>query len=162
MQIDTNGILKNDIIKFIFQEIENFECQNISFSTFHYQLQHILKTKSSSYNLSARVGYPTILEDKKIGFLDVIWLDGEKPIFAFEIDSNFDVKSILKLLYINSEFRFWIHYGEMTTKDKYNLKDIDKHCLITLINYPVLFNLQPEDLQKLKKLCSDFKRYESQ
>ena len=162
MQIDTNGILKNDIIKFIFQEIENIECQNVSISTFHYQLQHILKTKSSSYNLSARVGYPIILEDKKIGFLDVVWLDGEKPIFAFEIVSNFDVKSILKLLYINSEFRFLIHYGDMTNMDIYNLKDIDKYSLITLIKYPVLFNLQPEELQKLKKLCLDYKRYESQ
>lgn len=162
MQIDPNEKIKNDVITLLFQEIENLQCQNVSSDTFHYKLQHILKTKSSLYNLSARVGYPILLEDNKIGFLDVVWLDGEKPIFAFEIISDFVYKSILKLLYINSDFRFLIYYGDMKTMDIYKLKGIDKYSLITLIKYPVLFNLQPEELEELKKLCEDYKKYESQ
>jgi DNA-binding CsgD family transcriptional regulator len=82
--------------------------------------------------------------------MDLVWLDGEKPLVSFEIDSNFYVSSIWKLLDINADLRFWIYYGDMTEDELFNFRAKNKDKLITLVKLPVFFYIHPEEDKKIQ------------
>lgn len=151
LQIDE---LKHKIIELSIQCISDLKTQNTSYNSFHFELQNLLAEKSVLFNLSARREYPTILNYNKFGFIDLVWLDGLKPVVAFEIDSKFNIFSIWKLLEINSGLRFWVYYNDMTENEVFMFRGKNKDNLITLIKLPVTFEITPEEIEKLDNYYS--------
>lgn len=155
LEINDKENIKKEIINLINIGISKLKEENVPFSAFHYKLQYFIE-KSVLFNLSARREYPAIAKsskwgDPKIGFLDVVWLDKEDPVVAFEIDSKFYIRSIWKLLNIDADFRFWIYYSEMNEQDRFMLMRADKDKIITLVNIPVQINITEKDIKKLER-----------
>jgi predicted DNA-binding protein YlxM (UPF0122 family) len=142
--------LKNRIIELSIQCISDLKNQNIPYDAFHSELQKLLADKSVLFNLSSRREYPTIINNEKYGFLDLVWLDEQKPIVAFEIDSNFYINSVWKLLNINADLRFWIYYNQMTEDELFIFRGKNKDKLITLVKLPVSFDIKPEELKRIE------------
>jgi hypothetical protein len=140
--------LKNKIIELTIQGISDLKTQNIPFNKFHFEIQKLLREKSVLFNLSARREYPTKLSYKKFGFLDLVWLDGEKLVAAFEIDSRFFITSVWKLLSVNADLRFWIYYRDMTEEELFLFQETNKDEDITLIKIPVPFDITPEKIEE--------------
>jgi len=75
---------------------------------FHFMFQKFLTELAEKYGYKGFKEYPL---NKNTGRVDVAWLDNEKIILAAEIDSARKIKSIEKLININSEYTFWIYTG---------------------------------------------------
>jgi hypothetical protein len=151
--------LKNKIIDLSIQCISDLKTQNTPYNSFHFELQKLLAEKSILFNLSSRREYPTVLPDEKYGFMDLVWFDEQKPIAAFEIDSRFYISSIWKLLSINADLRFWIYYNHMTEDELFLFRGKNKDKFVTLVKFPVVFDIKPEEERKIEKFYKRWKVY---
>ena len=142
--------LRIKIIELSIQCISDLKTKQTPFNSFHFELQKLLAEKSGLFNLSSRREYPTNISNKKFGFMDLVWLDGEKPVVAFEIDSFFNISSVWKLLDINTDLRFWVYYNQMTEDELYKFRAKNKDKLITLVKLPVVFDIKPQEEKKIQ------------
>ena len=72
-----------------------------------------------------------VRSNKQNGKIDVVWLQGGSiPIAAFEIDSAVRLKSIRKLLTINSQLRVWIVYGQKNFDSFLRSEDIENSIIL--------------------------------
>ena len=159
MDISQIDELKNRIIELSIQCISDLKTQDIPYNSFHFELQKLLAEKSVLFNFSSRREYPTSLNNKKYGFMDLVWLDGEKPVVAFEIDSRFYISSVWKLLNINADLRFWIYYNQMTEDELFIFRGKNKDKFITLVKLPVFFDIKPEEIKKIQNYYNRWKAY---
>jgi hypothetical protein len=107
---------------------------------FHRELQKYLIELALNFDLQGVTEYKVYFwrDDDRVGSIDVVWLDKNIPIVAFEIDSSARLKSIQKLLALNVQFRFWIYYGEKDITDllcKFNPRRLIRILQIEGINF---------------------------
>ncbi len=81
---------------------------------FHELMKHRLVNLAKEFGLYGEAEYRVYhwRDDERVGLIDVVWLEGRKPIVAIEVDSSARVKSIQKLLASDALFRLWLYYGK--------------------------------------------------
>jgi hypothetical protein len=103
---------------------------------FHTVLQRELMDLAKDFKLYGVIEYRISEIEKfesKQGLIDVVWIDEKKrPVVSIEIDSGLRPKSMMKLISLNSEYKFYLYYGSQSMEkiknfnEQYNLlNDVD-------------------------------------
>ena len=103
MQLDIDEVKKD-----INYMLSAASAKNFSRNEFHYKVQFALAELGKKYGL---IGKREYFVDGYGGAIDVAWLLDSVPVAVFEIDSSYRKKSIGKLSFIKSKYKFWIYYG---------------------------------------------------
>lgn len=102
------------------------------------------------FNFSSRMEYRVDkkkLDNKRNGFIDVVWFNGDLLVAPIEIDSSPRKKSVNKVLAVDSIFKFWIYYGKSLSKALNRLNNRDPEKQITMIMFDgIKFNRQKNSL----------------
>lgn len=124
-------------IRFIANNVMREELRK---SQFHEKMKYKINKLSLNYGFKGHMEYyidKNKLDGKRGGFVDNVWLNKNKLIAAFEIDSYPRKKSYNKLMALKTNFRFWVYYGSSLSKmdDFLSKKDPDHEIkLIKLEN----------------------------
>jgi|GEM_PF-4041170 hypothetical protein len=124
-------VLFNHIFESLFRE-------NISKFHFHELMKNEVNNLAKIFNFSSRMEYRVDkkkLDNKRNGFIDVVWFDSDTLVAPIEIDSSPRKKSINKVLAVDSIFKFWIYYGKSLSKALNRLNKRDPEKLITMIMF---------------------------
>ncbi len=79
---------------------------------FHNTLQRKVAELAAEFGFRGVREYPVYSPGDGVeGLADVAWLAKQRLASVFEIDSAPKAKSVMKLVVLDSPFRFWIYYG---------------------------------------------------
>lgn len=118
-----------------------------------------MKNIAEKFGLQGRKEYRilNLLEyEGRNGFIDVCWLQNEKPIVCIEVESGLRKKSVFKLKQVEAPYTFYLYYGSRTKEEVEAFrKEYDPAGSIIWIHMPLLFQknkvlgIKKEDYLKL-------------
>ena len=119
-------------------------------SEFHHFLQNSIADLASKFDLTPVKEYViTNFRANRNGKIDVIWKAGSIPVVAFEIDPCRSVRSLQKLLSLDTNLKFWIYCGISPIKSFITSNDPDGR--IKIIQFPTVFTkfgIKPRTISK--------------
>lgn len=99
---------------------------------FHNTLQRKVADLGGEFGFRGVREYPVYSSEVGVeGLADVAWMAKRRLTSVFEIDSSPRVKSMLKLLALDTPFRFWVYYGHSHYLSM--MRSIDKNNAISVI-----------------------------
>lgn len=128
---------------------EEISWKSLNKKQFHDAMQYSITKLAANFNLKGLSEYrvDNVRVDGRGGLIDVVWLANLRPVAVFEIDSSFRIKSIKKLLAVETPLRVWVYYG---TKDATSL--IPKYDPKNLILVVQLENIHFKKRKKDSKI----------
>jgi hypothetical protein len=105
---------------------------------FHNTLQKKVADLGAEFGFKGVREYPVYgSEEGTEGLADVAWMAKRRLTSVFEIDSSPKVKSVKKLLALESPFRFWVYYGHQHYLSM--VRSVDRNGLIEVIRLPHIY-----------------------